>query len=69
MDLYEENTQKLKEIWTEERERQNAKLVIAVAIAQATELTTKETLDVMTALDRILLEEEKDAPTRPDPAL
>lgn len=68
MDIYEENTLRLKEIWVEERERQNAKLVIAVAIAQATELTTKETLEVMSALDRILLEEPTEPAMRPDPA-
>ena len=69
MDLYEENTLALKDLWVSERERQNAKLVVTVAIAQATELTAKETLDVLSALDRILLEDKPDAPTRPDPAI
>lgn len=68
MDLYEENTLLLKGIWEKERDRQNAKLIIAVAIAQATELTTKETMEVMTALDRILLEDKEENGTRPDPA-
>jgi hypothetical protein len=69
MDLYEENTLALKDLWVSERDRQNAKLVVTVAIAQATELTAKETLDVLSALDRILLAETPDAPTRPDPAI
>jgi hypothetical protein len=69
MDLYEENTLALKDLWVSERDRQNAKLVVTVAIAQATELTAKETLDVLSALDRILLEDKPDAPTRPDPAI
>lgn len=69
MDLFDETTQALKNVWVEERERQNSKIVLLKAIASSTELTAKDCDAIFAELDRILLPEENKPITRPDPAL
>ena len=68
MDLFDETTIALKGVWESETERQNAKIVLYKAIASATYLGARDCDAVFAELDRILLKEEKDTITRPDPA-
>lgn len=68
MELREENLLKLRDLWTNATDRQNAKIVLFKAIAEATELTAKQTDDIFFTLDQLLKEEKEEKPTRPDPA-
>lgn len=68
MELHEENLIALKGIWSDEKERQNAKIVLFQAIANATELTAKETDDIFYELDQLLKDEKEEKATRLDPA-
>lgn len=69
MDIFDETTFGLKSIWTNDKERQNAKLVILQAIAEATTLTAKDANAVLAELDHMLLTEKEEGKKRPDPAL
>lgn len=69
MDIYDENTQKLIAIWEDKKERQNAKLVILKAIAEATSLSAKEANSVLAELDHLLLKEKEEGQTKKDMAL
>jgi len=68
MDLFDETKQELVGIWEDEKERQNAKVVLFSAISNATELTARDTEAIFVELDRILLQEKEEPLTRPDPA-
>ncbi len=69
MDIYDENTYQLVAIWEDKKERQNAKLVIMKAIAEATTLSAKEAAAILAELDHLLLKEKEEGQTKKDMAL
>lgn len=69
MEIFDENKAVLKDIWEDNVLRQQAKLVIAEALANATSLTIKEGRDVTEELDRLLLGEEEESKTQKNPGL
>ena len=68
MDLHDETLEGLKGIWIDESKRRDAKIVVYKAIASSTDLTVKECDSIFVELDRLLLQEEGEKITRPDPA-
>lgn len=69
MEIFNENKAVLKDIWEDNVLRQQAKLVIAEALANATSLTIKEGRDVAEELDRLLLGEEEESKNQKNPGL
>ena len=55
MELFEKTISILRNVWDNDDKRQQAKMVISVAIANVTDLSAKETQDVCDELDRLIL--------------
>lgn len=68
MDIFDETTAPLRTIWDNETQRQQSKVVIMQAIGEATDMSVKESLEVMARLDDLLLAEKEDARVKEDPA-
>ena len=68
MELYERTIQGLKDVWSDEDMRQNAKVVLFKAISSSTELPAKEVDAVFSELDRLLITEESIALVKQDSA-
>lgn len=69
MDIYEETKDSLKGIWEDVALRQNAKIVINDALADATELTAKQIKEFFAELDRQLLPEDDESRKTTNPGL
>ena len=69
MELFDETLAPLKKLWVDGKSRQDAKIVLAHTIGQATELSMKETQDIMDQLDVVLLKAEEEQAQRIDPGL
>lgn len=68
MDIFDETKVPLKAVWDNEIQRQQSKILIMAAIGEATQLSVKESQEILLKLDDMLLGEEEDNKKKPDPA-
>ena len=68
MELSQETTQGLRDLWEDEYKRQDAKTVILEAIGQASDITVKVANDVFDVMDDMLIEEKEDKVIKHDNA-
>ena len=69
MELSKETTAPLRVVWNNEVDRQDAKVVILEAIGLGSDISVKIANDILDELDRLLIEEEDNTPTKVDSAL
>lgn len=69
MELLNKNTEKLKDVWSSEEEKQNAKIVLITALMSVQELTMRDVQSFLDELDRILDVDNEESVKRADPAL
>ena len=60
MDIFDETKVPLKNVWDDKLARQQSKIVILQAIANASEITAKVANDIFDELDNMLLEDKED---------
>ena len=60
MDIFQETKVPLKNVWDDKLARQQSKIVILQAIANASEITAKVANDIFDELDNMLLEDKVD---------
>ena len=58
MELSDETTQPLKNVWEDKLTRQNAKTVIIEAIGQGSDVSVKVANEILDEMDRLLLEDK-----------
>lgn len=69
MDIFDETKLKLAGLWEDERERQNAKMVLSQAIASASDLPAKTVYEIFDELDRLLLDTDEQDTRQKNPHL
>lgn len=69
MELLDKNTERLKDIWKGEDDRQNAKVTLLAAIMAVPEITMRQAQDIFDKLDEMLDSQVEEPKPKRDTAL
>lgn len=69
MDINESTIKPLKPVWENESSRQKAKIVLMSAIGNTSDVSVSTAQEILSELDRILLQEEEEQERQKNPGL
>lgn len=69
MEIFDETKKGLRNIWEDQDQRQKAKIVMTMAMGNASNLTVKESQDILDELDRLLEPQTEEDKRKTNPGL